>query len=462
MQSFFSRIKGKKLNIGFLGLGKSNTGILDFLRGLGFDFNLTVRSDKDFVYDETLLADRIFKEQNVLDCIDEDYLFLSPSVRRDRSELAYAKAHGTTLSSDAELFFSHTDKDIFAVTGSDGKSTTTFLISKMLSSEKTKYEAAGNFGKSLTPFLKSSTVPVAELSSFQLMYMKPKTKRAVITNITPNHLNWHTSLFEYINAKKNIFENSDGIVLDVDSEILRDNLPKKKLFCAVSDKFSLHFMLKHFNSENYITKKDSLVFLNGKPLFDTREATRRESYNVKNFMLAAGTVFEFSNYESILNTVKSFSGLPHRAELIATKNGISYINSSIDSSPERTLKTLRAIKSAYNSEGEDVPRVCVIIGGLGKGLDTKPLAQELPSLSIAAVLLGEVGNEIYSLLKKENSKYRFVLAQGMEDAVRKAESFVFTGGAVLLSPAATSFDSYRNFEERGEDFKRIITEKNSY
>lgn len=438
------RSQARRPRIGLFGLGKSNLGVLELLRSSIPCFELTLRSDKPITSD--INADRIYTGKSAYAEINEDVLFLSPSVRRDRPELTAAQKRGTVLTSDAELFFSLFGGRVYAVTGSDGKSTTTYLISELLKASGISAVPAGNFGRSLSSLVKSDATVVAELSSFQLQYLTPRSHSAVITNVTPNHLNWHTSIAEYTNAKLNILKNAERVTVDYDSELLREALPKERLFAAVSSERDYGELKKAVNAENYLTVRESTVYLNGSPYFSTRDAIRRESYNVKNYMLAAAATLGAVAPQAVTAILRDFRGLAHRAEQVASSQGFTYINSSIDSTPERTLKTLRALSG----------KTAVIICGMSKGLALDRLANELPSLTSGAVLMGDIGRGLYAILTDKAGDYSFGYAENMRDAIALAESYLPSGGNVVLSPAGTSFDKYENFEMRGEDFRRSV------
>lgn len=438
------RSQERRPRIGLFGLGKSNLGVLELLRSSIPCFELTLRSDKPITSD--INADRIYTGKSAYAEINEDVLFFSPSVRRDRPELTAAQKRGTVLTSDAELFFSLFGGRVYAVTGSDGKSTTTYLISELLKASGISAVPAGNFGRSLSSLAKSDATVVAELSSFQLQYLTPRSYSAVITNVTPNHLNWHTSIAEYTNAKLNILKNAERVTVDYDSELLREALPKERLFAAVSSERDYGELKKAVDAENYLTVRESTVYLNGSPYFSTLDAIRRESYNVKNYMLAAAATLGAVAPQAVTAILRDFRGLAHRAEQVASSQGFTYINSSIDSTPERTLKTLRALSG----------KTAVIICGMSKGLALDRLANELPSLTSGAVLMGDIGRGIYAILTDKARDYSFGYAENMRDAIALAESYLPSGGNVVLSPAGTSFDKYENFEMRGEDFRRSV------
>ena len=435
---------------GIVGVGKSNCGIVQYLRRIGMKFYLTVRSEVA-ISDEALKvlgAERVLVGKSQLSDIDEDILFLSPTVHRDAKELIVAKKRGVILSSDAELFFDNHKGKKITVTGSDGKSSCTYLIASMLKSFGTDAFPCGNFGVSLSSVIDTKGIPVVELSSFQLNHLSPKSDYALLTNVTPNHIDWHGSLDSYVSAKKNLFYRAENITADCDTPLTMKMLRGKKLFCAVSTNYGYGALKAFVDAKNYLTLNESTVLLNGYPYFDTKRALRRESYNIKNYMLAAGTVLNLCNASAITEAIEAFRGLPHRAEYIRTVDGIKYYDSSIDSTPERTIKTLSALKQP----------TAVILCGKSKGLSYDDLARRLPSLTCGAVLMGEVGEQLAKKLSEYHPKYLYKTASDMTDAVNQASKLVKSGGYVALSPSGTSFDAYKNFEERGEAFQKAVLE----
>lgn len=435
---------------GIVGVGKSNCGVVQYLRQIGMKFHLTVRSDAPVGNEvlKTLEAQRLLVGKSQLSDIDEDILFLSPTVHREAKELLDAKKRGVILSSDTELFFEKHKAKKITVTGSDGKSSCTYLIASMLKSFGTDAFPCGNFGVSLSSVIDTKGIPVIELSSFQLNYLSPKSDYALLTNITPNHIDWHGSLDNYISAKKNLLDGAKNITADCDTPLAMKVLRGKELFCAVSANFGYGALRAFVYAKNYLTLNGSTVLLNGYPYFDTKHALRRESYNIKNYMLAAGTVLNLCNASAVAEAIETFRGLPHRAEYIRTVAGVKYYDSSIDSTPERTIKTLSALNKPS----------AVIICGKSKGLSYDDLAKRLPTLTCGAVLMGEVGEEISKKLSKYCPEYCYKTALDMTDATKKASELVTDGGAVVLSPSGTSFDAYKNFEERGEAFKKAVLE----
>jgi len=287
---------------------------------------------------------------------------------------------------------------------------------------------------------------VAELSSFQLNFFTPKVSRALITNLTPNHLNWHKDFDEYAEAKLALIRHSDAAVLDCDSPLLRERIKDYSPYFAVSSSLSYRELKSRVRAEGYMTLDSRFILLNGEKYIDISRARRRENYNLKNYMLTAALTYGLCQRDAQEAVINKFGGLPHRSELVSEKDGIRYIDSSIDSTPERTLNTLRALE----------PDVAVILCGRGKGLSYEELACELPRLTRGACIMGDITDELTSIIRAKHPDYKLLFPTDTEEAVRNAVSLLPRGGTVILSPSATSFDRYKSFEERGDDFKRSV------
>ena len=434
-------------SFGLYGIGRSNNALKNYL-SRHFKCEFTLRSDKTCSVPDW--ARRSYFGEHVLDELYEDILFLSPSVRRERREIREATSRGLRLSSDCELYYERCGAPRYAVTGSDGKSTTTYLIADMLSRSGKAALPAGNFGLPLTELSDTSVLAVAELSSFQLTYAVPQVRHAVITNISPNHLDWHKSFDEYAGAKLELGRRADGCVIDGDCELLLalcDFLPR----VAVSSQKSETELMHSTKAEHYMTLKGDEIILDGKRLLSIRGAVKLESYNVKNYMLASAAVMTDAGPEEMRDAITSFRGLEHRAETVAVLRDIEFIDSSIDTSPTRTLATL----SSYGSD------TAVIICGKNKGFDYTALAKKLPTATRGAVLMGEVGECLAPLIS--DPTYPLMRASNMEEAVAYAVDMTGGHGRVILSPAGTSYDKYENYIARGLDFtlatKKYITSK---
>lgn len=440
---------GKRINrVGFLGIGKSNLGIYNYLAS-HYNFEVTVRTSQP-TDASALSPKRVYFGKESLYDINEDILFVSPSARRDSKELKEAEMRGVILSSDAEFFFSKTNSDIYAVTGSDGKSTTTYLTSALLKSHYNLAVPCGNIGDAMTPHLDDpeNTAYVAELSSFQLMYMKPQSERCVITNITENHLNWHTSFQEYIDSKKNILENSKGRIINFDCVTTKNAAQDYSLFAVFSRKLSEDALKRQIKAELYITEKNRKILVSGDEFLDTEKILVGGNHNILNFMAAIAMSYGKCGKEDVLELAKSFGGLPHRCEFIGEYDGVKYYDSSIDSSPKRCMATLGAIPG----------KVILILGGRSKGLDFRELLPLLVRKTKLVILTGETARELEELIKSDVSLalIRYKKIDDFYEAVEYASDAAQRGDTVLLSPAATSFDRFSNFEERGNAFKRYV------
>lgn len=433
-------------SVGFFGLGKSNLAVSELLPR---DTKITLRTEGRInrsTLPKRLRGARIFAGNAAFDSIDEDILFLSPSVRRDRPELKKARSRGVILSSDLELFLSEFRGIGFAVTGSDGKSTTATMAALLLSEKFEGISAVGNIG---IPFCRAIGDPAAalELSSFNLSYSVPRARRAAVTNVTPNHLNWHKDFEEYKNTKLSLLDSSDEVVISADDDIIAEYSRGKSIFATTSLTHSFNDLKGRFNAEIYFTADDRYLYRCGEPLIRISQIKRREPHNLKNLMTAAALADGYVTRDHLIRVAENFQGLAHRCEEIPSSDGVKYINSSIDTTPHRTAQTLNSL-----SEG-----IIIILGGRTKGCDFAPLREPLSRKVRLAVVTGECREEIVSAIK---GCCDIAVIDGFEDAVLYGASVAKRGDVLLLSPAATSYDEFSSFEERGEKFKEIIKNKN--
>ncbi len=434
--------------VGFLGVGKSNIGIYSYLRKHYRHLEFTVRA-KSPVGAQHIFSDREFFGDNIFSELDEDILFLSPSARRDCAPLLSAKDRGVILSSDCELFFRNSESELFAITGSDGKSTTTYITSELLRLSGTPSLPFGNFGEAMTPHLDDvqSCLYVAELSSFQLMYEKPRSCAAAITNITENHLNWHKGFDEYINAKRNVLENAKHRVFNFDCAVSREFMHDYGAFAVYSKFLTEDELKKRVQAELYITLRNGAIFASGERLLDTRDILIPGEHNISNYMCATALCYGRLEKGAITFFARGFGGLSHRREFVGCYEGVDYYNSSIDSSPQRCIATLRTFQK----------KVILIIGGRPKGLDFTPLSSHLKEKTKLVIITGESAPEIETICKENAINHKRI--DGFEEAVSYAKGAAQDGDTVLLSPAATSYDCFKNFEERGRFFKELIKPK---
>lgn len=448
-------LNGKSCTV--LGLGISNLPLIDVLLESGAA--VTARDQKPIDLKGPRFADwqargvRFICGENYLCGIDGDIIFRSPGIRPDLPEISAAVARGARLSSEMELFFEHCPAKLFAITGSDGKTTTTTLVSLLLT-EAANAEGkgrrvflGGNIGTPLLPRLsemRAEDFAVVELSSFQLMTMQKSADYAAVTNITPNHLNWHTDMEEYTAAKRNVFSHgAKTVVLNADSPLTAAELNDQRI--AFSSTKSPSEMIGKIK----IYEEDGVIKVNGKPYLATSDIKLPGRHNVENYMTAIGLTLDYITPEIAKRVATTFGGVEHRIEFVRTVRGVRYYNSSIDSSPSRTIAALRAFSE----------KPIVICGGRDKHVPFDGLCDELYARAKALVLTGEALPQIEAAMHasaRRRDDFPIVKAPDFKSAVEAAKALAKPGDIVLLSPACTSFDAFKNFEERGKTFKNIV------
>ncbi len=456
-----------------LGFGRSNKPLLEILLGAGA--RVTVRDQSPAVLDDPYareLRDRgvsfvIGEGDKFLEGMQGDYIFRSPGIRHDLELIRRAIEQGAELTSEMELFFEICPCSILGITGSDGKTTTTTLTHLMLSKEFEKNGnrrayVGGNIGAPLLPLvfdMAEDDVAVVELSSFQLQTMKISPSRAVITNISPNHLNWHTDMDEYISAKANICghkgisalvvnrENSTVFHIGSSSDIPVTYFSSKR--SAYSD------IVPPCKTDCNAVYEDGgyIFFDNGREreaVLSLGDILLPGVHNVENYMAAIAITRGYVSNETVGEIARTFGGVAHRLELVREKDGVRYYNSSIDSSPTRTAAALSALDKAP----------IIICGGSDKNVGFEGLALDLCKRVKAAVLTGQSAQKILVEIEKcpEYSPEKLTVKHipRFDEAVLAASDMAEEGDIVLLSPACASFDAFNNFEERGNKFKEII------
>ena len=439
-------LKGKTAAV--IGIGISNTPLIDYLLKEGA--KVTARDKKDLEKLPKDLTDRLTEKGVGLICgpgylegLDEEIIFRTPGLRFDTPELADAVSRGAVMTSEMELFFELCPCKIIAVTGSDGKTTTTTLISEMIKKQYGKVFLGGNIGAPLLPDVDKMTpddIAVVELSSFQLHTMKRSPNVAVITNLSPNHLDYHKGMEEYADAKKNIFRHmkpGGTVVLNRNNGYTREMAKEVPEGCRVI----------FFGEGGEVCEKDGAVFFGEDEIMKTADIILPGRHNLENYMAATAAAYPDVSAENIRDIARTFGGVEHRLELVRELNGVRYYNSSIDSSPTRTAAAL----SSFDK------KVIVICGGYDKHIPFEPLADALYEHAKTVVLTGATAGKIKEAIDAANGKGLTVLTEpDFEKAVLAAVSCAKEGDCVILSPACASFDAFPNFMVRGNKFKEII------
>ena len=433
-------------NICLFGYGRTNEGLLNFLYPLGFSFSL--REDGHTALSDARISRHLFGHLALSD-ITEDVILFSPSARRERPELAEARSRGALFSSDAELFFSNATSPIFSVSGSDGKSTTTELAYRILKARMGALKS-GNCGVAMTPTLpyEAGCVHIVELSSFMLEYFTPKSFSAVITSLSENHLDWHGTSENYFRAKRRLFDGALHRAAHYDTDMY-EMLKGYKIDTLISSSDTEKALLSH-GATHTVTLRCDKIYLDGKEVLDTEHLSLKEDYNIRNLMSAIALTAPMAEPEGIFEAVRDFKGLSHRRELVGHALGIDFIDSSIDSSPARCAVTLSGLSK----------RVTLLLGGRTKGLSAEPMLGPIAKYADTVVTFGEAAEE-YERALLDSAAVRMagvkiLSAKTLDEAFFEAVRQTPHGGCVLLSPAATSYDEFKNFEERGDHFKALI------
>ena len=437
----------RRVKVGFLGLGKSNLSLIERIAAEDVT-DIVLRDSNEKAGIRLDISGATYKiGKDALSDINEDILFLAPSVRRDTPELRDAEERGVILSSDCELFFKYNTVPTIGITGSDGKSTVTTLVSLFLGAEGLSAGAIGNIG---VPY---SSAPrceyyAAELSSFNLQYLSPRLSRAAITNVTPNHLNWHKSFEEYIRAKKNILNNTERTVLSCDDKVCAQIIKEVGAYAVFSTKQSYADLKRSFTAEVYYTYFDGKIYRCGEPILSLPPEPRFAEYYLNNVLCALSLTDGIASHEAAENVIHTFHGLNHRCEEFLTVDGISFIDSSIDTTPNRTATTLLSLKR----------QVRLILGGRGKGLSYEPLLEPLIEYADRISVYGDARDEIAAFLDAYSSRIKAEIGifSKFDDCAEYALHGIKSGETVILSPACTAYGEFRDYEERGKHFKQFI------
>lgn len=455
VDKFFDSIKGKK--VCFVGIGTSNLPLIELFAEKGAVVSACDRQSYEALGDNAVRAEKtgakLILGDDYLDNIDTDILFRSPGTPFYRPELEALKKKGVVVTSEMEVFFDLCPCKIIAVTGSDGKTTTTTVISEFLKAEGKNVHLGGNIGTPLLPIIESindDDYAVVELSSFQLISMRQSPEIAVVTNLAPNHLDIHKDMDEYVDSKRNIVLHQNAFskaVLNLDNDI-SDSFSKD-----VRGKLAKFSRKANVDNGAYLNN-DTIVYNDyGKltEVINIKDIKIPGMHNVENYMAAISAVWGLVSLENIVKVAKTFGGVEHRAEFVREVDGVEYYNDSIASSPTRTaIGTL----SLYDE------KIIIIAGGYDKHIPYEPLGPVICDKVKVLILMGDTAPKIEKAVK-ESPNYSennpaIINVNNMEEAVTEARKNAVKGDKVSLSPASASFGLYKNFAQRGNHFKEIV------
>ena len=444
-ETYFENLRGKQVAV--LGLGVSNRPLVRLLLEFGCIVSGGDRTERDKLDAEVLELEKMGCKLHLGEHFYEDMTgeiaFRTPGMHPDSAAVKALRDGGAVITSEMEAFFQVCPCPIIAVTGSDGKTTTTTLISKILEEEGKKVWLGGNIGTPLLPLTRQMTkndVAVVELSSFQLMDMTHSPSVAVITNLAPNHLDVHKDMDEYVEAKKNIyrFQNTDGVlVINADNAItapLRGN--------GITRSFARI-------GEGDVCLKDGIICRGNEPVLDSKEILIPGVHNIENYMAAIAALQGIVSDEAVRKVARTFGGVEHRIELVRIKDGVRFYNDSIASSPSRTIAGLRSFSE----------KVILIAGGYDKHIPYDVLGPEICQHVKILVLGGATGPLIRQAVEKcAGDKPEIIDCADFTAAVYAAASAAKPGDVVLMSPASAAFDQFKNFMVRGAYFKKLVME----
>lgn len=446
-ERYFNSLQGKKIAV--LGLGVSNRPLVRLLLEYGCDVTGCDKTPREKLDDEVLLLEQagcaLRVGEGYLDGVEADVVFRTPGMHPGNPAIEALRRRGAEITSEMEVFFELAPCFIVAVTGSDGKTTTTTLIAEMLKAEGKTVWLGGNIGTPLLPLcrqMKPDDYAVVELSSFQLMDMKRSPQRAVVTNLAPNHLDIHKDMEEYVEAKKNIFRfqnPGDLLVLNADNAIT----------ASFTGRGETHFFSRKKRT-NCVWEEEGVIYRRGEKVLSSEEILIPGTHNVENYMAAIAAVDGLVRDETIRQVARNFGGVEHRIELVRVKDGVKFYNDSIASSPSRTIAGLRSFPR----------KVILIAGGYDKHIPYDVLGPEICAHVSKLFLCGATAGKIRSAVEQAEGteKPEITDCGDFENAVRAAAAAAKGGDIVLMSPASASFDQFKNFMVRGECFKRIVKE----
>lgn len=449
-QVYFESIRGKRVAI--CGLGNNNPPVIhQFLKAGAYVLACDRRTEEELgelAQELKNAGAELCLGEGYLDHLEVDMILRTPGMKPYLPQFEEARHKGITVTSEMELFFQLCEAPIYAVTGSDGKTTTTTIIAGLLDAGGVKTFVGGNIGRALLPYvheIRPEDAAVVELSSFQLTGMTQSPQVAVVTNVAPNHLDWHTDMQEYIDAKRNLVSHQkpgDRAILNRDNAITAD-------YCSACPAPVWQFSrLQKVENGCWINENRDIIYSeNGKDtvVMNAADIKIPGVHNIENYMAAIAAVWGRVEPEAICRFARAFGGVAHRCELVRERGGVRWYNDSIGSSPSRTIAGLKAFSQ----------KVILIAGGYDKHIPYDPLGPVASDTVKSAILMGATASSIEKTIR-DYSDIPIYRVSGMEEAVKTAAEIAVEGDIVFMSPASASFDMYKNFEVRGNHFRDLV------
>lgn len=458
-ERFFKELKGKTVT--FCGIGRSNMPLIELFVNKGAVVTARDRNENLGENGEKLKAMgvKMILGENYLEDITEEMLFRAPGMPYYLPQLTKARENGTAVTSEMEVFFDLCPCKIYAITGSDGKTTTTSVIAEFLRAQGKTVHLGGNIGRPLLPIIeevKEDDIAVVELSSFQLISMRKSPDVAVMTNLAPNHLDVHKDMQEYVDAKRNIYLHQTAFgktVLNLDNEITAQFIPETRGDTYV------------FSRKDKVNKGacsiEGKIYMNGEYIMDKADIRLPGEHNVENFLAAISAVWGDVSVENIVKVAKEFGGVAHRMEFVREIGGVKFYNDSIASSPSRVMAGTLATYS---------DKIILIAGGADKKVPFDELGERICQKVKTLVLLkpenpipgkkepaaDKIADAVKNAPSYRENNPKILMTHTMEQAVAAAKNAAVAGDIVSLSPGCTGFDMFRDFEERGNIYKEVV------
>lgn len=450
MEEFLRWMKGKEVAV--LGIGVSNRPLIGLLCKAGACVTACDKKTREQLGDTACQLEemgvRLQLGEGYLSNLTQEVIFRSPGIRPDLPSLEQAKAQGSRLTSEMEVFFEVCPCPILAVTGSDGKTTTTTLIAEMLKAEGKRVWLGGNIGQPLLPMageMKAEDFAVVELSSFQLMTMSKAPHVAVVTNVTPNHLDVHKGMEEYVSAKEHIFlgqGKGDLLVCNLDNDLsaaMAKKAPGKVRTFSRQEKV-----------ESGAFFENDTIYYNGTPWIKKEDIRIPGIHNVENYMAAICAVADYIRPETALQVAREFAGVEHRIEFVREVRGVKYYNDAIATSPARAIAGLHSFDQ----------KLIVIAGGYDKKIPFDAYGEEACHHVKLLILSGATAQKLRQAVENAPSYkdcgIKIAEKATLEEAVQFAWEQAQEGDIVTLSPVCASFDAYPNFMTKGRAYKEMV------